>query len=48
MIKNMIILYDFINEYKNEQDSMTPDDFVKFLEQKLETNIGLSGESERS
>ena len=40
--------YDFINEYQNEKDSMTPEDFNNFLKEKLETNIGLSKiESER-
>ena len=34
--------YDIINEYKNEEESMSPEEFNKFLIEKLEMNIGLS------
>ena len=34
--------YDIINEYKLQQDTMSPDEFESFLIKQLQTNIGLS------
>ena len=34
--------YDILNEYKDQQESMAPDQFFEFLTKKLQDNIGLS------
>ena len=38
-------IYDIINEYKQEQNTMNPEEFLNFLTDKLITNIGLSKEN---
>ena len=34
--------YDIINEYKDERESQSPEDFLKFLTKKLIDNVGLT------